>query len=93
MKEITNPKLLWLKASLFVVIGMASAFLLLLDMPRLRDGVFFALSVWAFCRAYYFAFYVIEHYIDERFKFAGLISVIQHIIRKSEHSKQRPNVK
>ena len=38
-----------------------------------------ALAIWAFCRAYYFAFYVIEHYIDPGFKFAGLWAMLRHL--------------
>jgi hypothetical protein len=30
------------------------------------------LSIWSFARAYYFAFYVIEHYVDGSYRFAGL---------------------
>ena len=43
--------------------------------PRKPGGahaLFLALTIWAFCRAYYFAFYVIEHYVDPGFKYAGL---------------------
>jgi len=76
--DITNPKLLWCKAVLFVVIGGLCAGLLWLDLPRWRDAVFFGLAVWAFCRAYYFAFYVIQHYVDPQFKFSGLISFAQY---------------
>jgi hypothetical protein len=30
------------------------------------------LSIWCFARAYYFAFYVIEHYVDGSYRYAGL---------------------
>jgi hypothetical protein len=32
---------------------------------------------WGFCRAYYFAVYVIEHYIDPGRKYAGLIDFVK----------------
>jgi len=41
-----------------------------------------ALAVWAFCRAYYFAFYVIEHYADPGYRFAGLMSFIGYALRR-----------
>jgi hypothetical protein len=41
-----------------------------------------ALAIWSFARAYYFAFYVIEHYIDPDFKFAGLWAFAQYLARK-----------
>lgn len=37
-------------------------------------AVLLALSIWGFCRAYYFAFYVIEKYVDPEFRFSGLLS-------------------
>ncbi len=43
-------------------------------------GILLAIAVWAFCRAYYFAFYVIEKYIDPRFRFDGLISVARYFV-------------
>jgi hypothetical protein len=43
-----------------------------------------AIAIWAFCRAYYFAFYVIEHYVDSSFKFAGLGSFVRHCLQRAE---------
>jgi hypothetical protein len=42
------------------------------------------LAIWAFCRAYYFAFYVIENYIDPKFRFAGLFSVLGYFVDKDQ---------
>jgi hypothetical protein len=88
MTDITNPKLLWLKAALFLAIGIIAAILLLLDMRQLRDAILLVLAIWAFCRAYYFAFYVIEHYIDGRFKFSGLVSVAAHVFDRRNRSRR-----
>jgi hypothetical protein len=40
------------------------------------------LAIWAFCRAYYFAFYVIEHYVDPEYRFSGLLDFCRYAIRK-----------
>jgi hypothetical protein len=40
-----------------------------------------AVAIWAFCRAYYFAFYVIERYIDPGFRFAGLSSLVRYALQ------------
>lgn len=40
------------------------------------------IAVWSFCRFYYFAFYVLERYVDPGYKFSGLLSVLQYILRK-----------
>ena len=41
-----------------------------------------ALCIWGFCRAYYFAFYVIQYYIDPTYRFAGLISFVRYALNK-----------
>jgi hypothetical protein len=41
-----------------------------------------AIAIWAFCRAYYFAFYVVEHYADPNFRFAGLVDFVRYLIRR-----------
>jgi hypothetical protein len=33
--------------------------------------------VWAFARAYYFCFYVIERYVDSRFRFSGIFAALR----------------
>lgn len=70
--DISSPKLLYVKAGLFVLGGAMAAGLILLESPSLRTAALLALSVWCFARAYYFAFYVIEHYVDGEFRYAGL---------------------
>jgi hypothetical protein len=80
MADITNPKLLYLKAILFLVTGLLSAVALLMDIFSLKNLALLALTVWCFSRAYYFAFYVVQHYIDPSFRFAGLTSVLRHLL-------------
>jgi hypothetical protein len=80
--DIKSPRLLWIKGILFLLIGVVSSVLLLLESPSLRVGLLLALAVWAFCRAYYFAFYVIEHYADPGYRFAGLISFLGYALRR-----------
>ena len=41
-----------------------------------------ALAVWCFCRFYYCAFYVIEHYVDPSYKFAGILAFVQYLCRR-----------
>ena len=72
MTDISSPKLLYAKAGLFVLCGAMAAGLILADSPSLRTATLLGLSVWCFARAYYFAFYVIEHYVDGSFRYAGL---------------------
>ena len=88
MTDIKSTKLLWTKGVLFLLIGVVSSVLLLLEAPSLKVGLLLALAVWAFCRAYYFAFYVIEHYADPSYRFAGLISFIRYAFRQQTSRPQ-----
>jgi hypothetical protein len=76
--DIKNPKLLWTKGLMFVLIGVVACVLLLLEAPSCKVALLLALAVWAFCRAYYFAFYVIEHYADPAYRFSGLLSFVAY---------------
>jgi hypothetical protein len=81
MKDLTSPTWIKLKGILFLIVGILSAILLVLECPTWKVGVLLAVSVWCFCRFYYFAFYVIEHYVDPGHKFSGLWSFFCYLWR------------
>ena len=58
--DLQNPKWMYLKAALFLVLGCLSIGLLLAQSPTLQTAILLLLAIWAFARAYYFAFYVIQ---------------------------------
>ncbi len=78
--DLKNPKLIILKAALFLAAGVMAATLLFLGQPTLRTLFFLAIAIWAFCRAYYFAFYVITNYLDDDFKYSGILSALRHTL-------------
>jgi hypothetical protein len=80
--DITNPKLLYLKGLLFLLSGLLAAAGILLEHPSLKLALLLAIAIWCFARAYYFAFYVIQHYADPTYRFAGLGSFIQYLMRR-----------
>jgi hypothetical protein len=82
MRDLRDPRLLYLKGFLFVLGGSMAAGLILAESPSWRIALLLAISVWCFARAYYFAFYVVEHYIDPGYKFAGLIDFLRYLLRK-----------
>jgi len=82
MKDLSNPFWIKLKGILFLFIGLAAAVLIFLDSPTLRTAVLLAVAIWSFCRFYYFAFYVIEKYVDPGYKFSGLISFARYLFQK-----------
>jgi hypothetical protein len=86
MGDIQNPRILWLKFALFLAVGLLSVAIALLLYPSLRLAALLALAIWAFCRAYYFAFYVIEHYADPTFRYAGITSFIRYAWRRRRRS-------
>jgi hypothetical protein len=85
MTDITNPRLIKLKGILFLLVGLFAAVLLLLDHPSLKAAVLLTIAVWCFCRFYYFAFYVIEHYVDSRYRFSGLWSFFRYLVQRGKH--------
>lgn len=82
MRDLTDPRWITAKGALFLFLGLLAAGLLLVERPSLIDAVLLLVCVWGFCRAYYFAFYVIEHYVDPRYKFSGLGSLVRYWWRK-----------
>ncbi len=80
MTNLTNPKIIYLKGGLFLVQGMLASGLLLAQLPDIRSFLLLTIAIWAFCRAYYFAFYVIEHYVDPDFRFTGLIDFARYAL-------------
>ncbi|WP_426754724.1 hypothetical protein [Myxococcus sp. Y35] len=82
MRDLQSHGWMWVKALLFVGIGLVASALILMQLPDWRILLLLGLAIWAFCRAYYFAFYVIERYIDPSFRFSGLISALRYLVNK-----------
>jgi hypothetical protein len=78
MKDLTDPRWIKLKGLLFLLVGLLSGALLLFESPTLKTAVLLLVTVWCFCRLYYFAFYVIERYVDPGYKFSGLCSFVKY---------------
>jgi hypothetical protein len=71
MKDITNPAWIKAKGFLFLFVGIAAAMLLWLEHPTWKVALLLPLAVCCFCRFYYCAFYVIEHYVDATYNSRG----------------------
>jgi hypothetical protein len=82
MKDLSSAFWIKLKGILFFFIGLVAAVLLFLDLPTWRTALLLIVSIWSFCRFYYFAFYVIEKYVDPSYKFSGLISFAKYWFRR-----------
>ena len=84
MADIRSPKLLYLKGALLLFLGVLASGLLLAEHPDWKSAGLLALAIWSFARAYYFAFYVIEHYVDPEFKFAGLWDFARYLRNRNK---------
>ena len=80
--DLKDARWIIAKGLMFLLAGVMASGLLLVEIPTLRATVLLGLAVWCFCRAYYFAFYVIEQYIDGTYKYAGLWSAVVYLISR-----------
>jgi uncharacterized membrane protein len=82
MKDLTSPFWIKFKGILFLIIGILSSALLIIETWSWRVAIMLAIAIWCFCRFYYFAFYVIEHYVDPGYRFSGLWSFFSYLVSK-----------
>ncbi len=82
MKDLKSSAALWSKGILFLLLGLTAAGVLLLETRSLRVAALLAITVWSLCRAYYFAFYVIERYVDPGYRFSGLGAFVAYALRR-----------
>jgi hypothetical protein len=88
MTDLTSKKWIVAKGAMFAGIAIASAALILADVPSLRIAVLLALLVWASCRFYYFLFYVLEHYVDPTMRYAGLLDLLMGMRRRRQQLRR-----
>jgi len=88
MRELPDPFWIKVKAILFLLLGVMAAVLLVIERPSLRVVLLLTITVWSFCRLYYFAFYVIEKYLDPSYRFSGLVSCLRHL--SAENRRLQP---
>ncbi len=82
MGDLTSPRLIYAKGFLFLLGAGLAGGLLVWEHPTARVAVLLTIVVWCSARFYYFAFYVIEHYVDPGYRFAGLGSFARYLLRK-----------
>lgn len=80
--DLKSPFWIYLKGFLLLFGGILSGGLLLLEHATPKNALLLGMAIWCFCRFYYFAFYVIEHYVDGKFKFAGLGSFMWYLFSR-----------
>jgi hypothetical protein len=81
MRDLTDPRWIKAKGILFLVLGAVSTALLWMQAPTWRSAALLGIVIWSFCRFYYFAFYIIEKYVDPSFRFSGLGDFTRYLWR------------
>ena len=79
-RDIRSRRLLYLKGGLILALGLFACGLILFESPRWRTVLFLAIAVWAFCRFYYFLFYVLERYAGRKEPFAGVLDALVYLL-------------
>ncbi len=92
MGDLRSPRLILLKGFLFLLLGGIAVGLLLLEHPELRTALLLGIALWSFCRFYYFAFYVVQHYVDDRYRFAGLGSFVAYLWKRRAQPEKEHSV-
>lgn len=77
--DIKSKGLLHAKGLLFLFLGLATAGLLFLESQSLRTLVLLVVTIWSFCRFYYYLFYVLENYAGRNQKYAGLFDALRYV--------------
>jgi hypothetical protein len=85
MKNLTSSNWIKAKGFLFLSLGLLSVTVLLFEHPTFQMAVLLTIAVWSFCRFYFFAFYVLEHYVDPSYRFTGLISFARYVVSRKQH--------
>ena len=82
MQDLRSPTLIKAKAILFLVTGALASALLLLERPSWKIAALLVVATWSFCRLYYFAFYVVERYLEPNQRASGILSAIRQRIAR-----------
>jgi len=81
-RDLTNPRWITIKGGLFLFLGVLSAGTLFLQRPTVKVALLLVVAIWSFCRFYYFAFYVMQNYVDADYKYSGLLSLAHYFGKK-----------
>ena len=87
MRDITDPRVIYVKGLLFLLGGLMAAASLVAEHPEWKVVFLLLVSIWCFARFYYFAFYVIGRYVDSTYKCSGLWSFMTYAWRQWQREK------
>ncbi|GAB5442381.1 MAG: hypothetical protein Fues2KO_27300 [Fuerstiella sp.] len=79
MPDLTSARLIVAKGLLFLLTGLLASAVLLLQSLTWPTVLLLVVAIWSFCRFYYFAFYVLQHYVDGNYRYRGLFDAVQYL--------------
>ena len=79
MADLRNRKLIVAKGLLFLGIGLLCGLYIVLLTRSALVLLLLALCIWAFCRFYYFLFYVLEKYVGVEGRYSGLWDLLRRL--------------
>lgn len=77
MADLKSKSVIIFKGLLFLLMIALSSGAVFCLAPDWRTLILLAVLVWASARFYYFLFYVLHSYVDERYKYAGIIALMK----------------
>jgi hypothetical protein len=80
--DLTGSRAIFFKGWLFLILGVFAGGTLIAMNPTFQYSALLAITVWAFCRWYFFMFYVVEHYVDSGYRFASIGSFLRYLWRR-----------
>jgi len=80
--DLHDPRVIIAKGFLFLLAGAMAVAGLLAERHDVRTVFLLAVAILCFCRCYYFAFYVLEKYVDPDYRYAGLWSAAAYLLRR-----------
>lgn len=82
LSDDLKPRWIYIKGALFLLTGILAAVGILVENPNARTLFLLSVAIWSFCRFYYFLFYVIEKYVDSKFRFAGFFDFLRYLWKR-----------
>jgi hypothetical protein len=87
-RDLESSAMLRLKGVLFLFLGLGAGGLLMAEEYSWQRLVLLMLAIWAFCRCYYFLFYVLEAYAGRQRKYAGLWDALHWALKGRERNER-----
>lgn len=82
--DLKSPRLIHAKGFLFLLLGLIGVTGVLLESPHLRTAVLLGVTIWAFCRFYYYLFYVLERYLGKSTPYAGIGDALRFVWKRRD---------